>query len=62
MNHITNKEYVIDGNGHTIIVEKANRGYEDDYKVTFYEDGKRLGDEYGNKDYIEYNFDVKIDF
>ena len=30
------------GNGHTLEVEKANRGIEDDYKVTFKEDGKAL--------------------
>ena len=30
------------GNGHTLEVQKANRGIEDDYKVTFKEDGKAL--------------------
>lgn len=49
------------GNGHTIAVETANRGLEDDYKITFFEDGKQLGpSEYGNKDYIEYFYGVTL--
>lgn len=48
------------GNGHTITVEKANRGIEDDYKITFFEDSKKLGDEYGNKEYIEWQYDVTL--
>lgn len=42
------------GNGHTITIENGNRGLADDYRITFYEDGKPLGtSEYGNKEYIE---------
>lgn len=48
------------GNGHTIIIEKANRGIEDDYKITFFEDGRELGEEYGNKKYIAFTYDVAI--
>lgn len=49
------------GNGHTIAVETANRGLKDDYKITFFEDGKQLGtSEYGNKDYIEYFYGVTL--
>ena len=47
-------------NGHSITVEKANRGYEDDYKITFFEDGRKLFEEYGNKDYIEYEYGVTL--
>ena len=48
------------GNGHTITVEKANRGIEDDYKITFFEDGRKLFEEYANKDCIEWEYDVTI--
>ena len=49
------------GNGHTITIENGNRGLEDDYRITFYEDGKPLGpSEYGTKDYIEYEYDIAI--
>lgn len=48
------------GNGHTIIVEKANRGIEDDYKVTFFEGGRKLSDEYATKDCIEWLYDVTM--
>ena len=48
------------GNGHTITVENANRGREDDYKITFYEDGRKLSDKYGNKEYIEWFYDVTL--
>lgn len=48
------------GNGHTITVEKANRGIEDDYLITFYEDGRKLSDKYGNKEYIEWEYDVVL--
>ena len=47
-------------NGHSITVEKANRGIEDDYKVTFFEDGRKLFEEYANKDCIEWEYDVTI--
>ena len=47
------------GNGHKITVEKANRGIEDDYKIIFFEDGRKLSDEYGNKEYIEWQYGIK---
>ena len=48
------------GNGHSITVEKANRGIEDDYKVTFFEDGRKLTEYYATKDCIEWGYDVTI--
>ena len=49
------------GNSHTITIENGNRGLVDDYKITFYEDGKILGSpEYGTKDYIEYEYGIEI--
>ena len=48
-------------NSHSITVEKANRGIEDDYKITFFEDDRKLSEEYGNKDYIEWQYDVVLD-
>lgn len=48
------------GNRHTITVEKANRGIGDDYKITFFEDGRKLSDEYGNKEYIEFMYNVTL--
>ena len=48
------------GNGQMITVEKANRGIEDDYKITFYEDGRKLFDEHGNREYIEYQYEVTL--
>lgn len=46
--------------GHMITVEKANRGIEDDYKITYYEDGRKLFDEHGTRDYIEYEYGVTL--
>lgn len=49
------------GNGHEIIIEKGERGIKDDYKVTFFEDGKALfSPEYYNKDTLEYEFDIVL--
>ena len=48
-------------NGHSIIVEKVNRdSLKNDYKITFFEDGRKLDEEYGNRDYIEYQYGVKL--
>lgn len=48
------------GNGHTITVENGNRNIADDYKITFYENGRKLFEEYGNKDYIEWEYDITL--
>lgn len=48
------------GNGHTVEIEKANRGIEDDYKVIFKEDGRKLIEEYASKDAIEYMYDITL--
>lgn len=49
------------GNGHSLVVEKANRGIEDDYKVTFLENGKALfGSEYYNKESLEFDYGIAI--
>lgn len=46
------------GNGYTITVEETNRGLADDYKIAVYENGRMLDVEYGNKEYIEYQYEV----
>ena len=43
-------------NGHSIVVEATNKA--DIYKVTFYEDGRKLDEENGTKDYIEWWYGV----
>ena len=48
------------GNGHTLTVEKANRGLEDDYKVTFFEDGMKLITEYYNRECLEWEYDITL--
>ena len=48
------------GNGHTITIEDANRGIIDDYKITFFEDGRKLFEEFGNKDYIEWEYEITL--
>ncbi len=49
------------GNGHTLIVEKANRGIDDDYKVTELEDGVALfGSDYYSKDALEFDYDIAL--
>ncbi len=48
------------GNGHEISIEKANRGLEDDYKIVYYEDGRKIFEEYGNADYISYEYEINI--
>ncbi len=50
------KTYIL-SNGWTVTVEKANRGFEDDYLIRYYEDGRCLDCEYGNGDYVAYMFD-----
>jgi hypothetical protein len=47
------------GNGHEITVEKTNR-MDNDYKICFYEDGRKLGEEYGDKEYIEYEYEIEL--
>ena len=48
------------GNGHTITIEDANRGIADDYKITFFEDGRKLFEEFGNKDYIQWEYEITL--
>lgn len=48
------------GNGHSITIEKANRGLNDDYRITYYEDGKKLFEEYGNAEYINDEYEINI--
>ena len=49
------------GNGHEITVENGERGIPDDYKVTYFEDGKALfSPEYYNKDALEFEFDIVL--
>ena len=48
------------GNGHTLTVEEGKRGYEDDYKIVFYEDLSKLYTEYVNGEYIEDFYGVKL--
>lgn len=49
------------GNGHTLLVENANRGIEDDYLVSFLEDGKKIGlSEYYSSSGIEEEFGITL--
>lgn len=50
------------GNGHTITVEDANRGYADDYKVMHYFDGRLYTPtpEYYTKDCLEWEYDIAL--
>lgn len=53
------REYKL-SNGHSVKIEKANRGIADDYKIIFCEDGRKLFEEYGNRDYIEWQYEIEI--
>lgn len=46
--------------GHTVTIEEANRGIDDDYLISFYEDGRLLFKEYGSAEYIEDQYDITI--
>ena len=49
------------GNGHELLVETGDRGLNDDYKVTFLEDGKAIfGSEYYSKDALEFEYEVTL--
>lgn len=41
-----------------IVVKPANRGIEDDYKISYFENDKYIISEYGNKDYIMEEYGV----
>ena len=45
---------------HKITIVPAGRGYNDDYKIDFYENDSYLFSEYGNADYIDYAYGVNI--
>lgn len=48
------------GNGHTLMIQSANRGLEDDYLVEFYEDHKLLDREYATAEVIKDFYDIDI--
>ena len=41
-----------------IVVEPADRGIDDDYRISYFENGRYLMSEYGNKDYIVEEYGV----
>lgn len=47
-------------NGCSITVEKADRGLEDDYKITHFVNGKKYCEEYATKECVEWEYDVTI--
>lgn len=51
------KEFIINAFA-KIVVEPANRGIKDDYRISYFENGKYLISEYGNKDYIMEEYGV----
>lgn len=53
------KTFVID-EVHSITVEKANRGIDDDYIVTSYELGRNMGTEYYDRECLEWEYDIKL--
>lgn len=48
------------GNGHTVKAEKSNRGIINEYKITFFEDGKKCDEEFWSKEDFEWEYDVII--
>lgn len=44
-------------NGHSILVEQISN---DNFKITFFEDERKLFDELGNADYIEFEYGIEI--
>ena len=48
------------GNGHTLMIQAAGRGYEDDYLIEFYEDCKLLGREYSSAEVIKDKYDIDV--
>ena len=51
------KEFIINAIA-KIIVEPVNRGLDDDYRISYFEDGRYIMSEYGNKDYIMEEYGV----
>ncbi|MBD5128422.1 MAG: hypothetical protein HDT43_00630 [Ruminococcaceae bacterium] len=48
------------GNGHTLMIQWANRGLEDDFLVEFYEDCTLLDREYATAEVIKDIYDIDI--
>ena len=48
------------GNGHTLMIQAADRGLEDDYIVEFYEDCKLLVREYACAEVIKDEYDIDV--
>lgn len=48
------------GNGHTLMIQSADRGLEDDYVVEFYEDSKLLDREYATAEVINDLYDIAV--
>lgn len=53
------KEYRLE-NGATLLIENAGRGYADDYKVTYCENGRALWSDYYSAAAIEYDFEITL--
>lgn len=48
------------GNGHTLMVQAADRGLEDDFLVEFYEDRKLLDREYATAEVISDLYNIAV--
>lgn len=48
------------GNGHTLMIQSADRGLEDDYMVEFYEDCKLLDREYATAEVISDLYNIAV--
>lgn len=48
------------GNGHTLMIQSADRGLEDDYMVEFYEDRKLLDREYATAEVISDLYNIAV--
>lgn len=48
------------GNGHTLMIQSAERGLEDDFLVEFYEDCKLVDREYATAEVISDLYDIAV--
>ncbi|MCM1165637.1 MAG: hypothetical protein NC401_06465 [Ruminococcus sp.] len=48
------------GNGHTLMIQAADRGLEDDFAIEFYEDCKLLDKKYATAEVISDLYDIAV--
>lgn len=60
LNDPKKKQWYDLGNGHSLMVQAADRGLEDDFLVEFYEDCKLFDREYATAEVIKELYDIDI--